>query len=102
MKKKRNIIILFFIGIIIVFFVLFRVVIYRETYTPGTDCKVVVGRFVHGYIGVVTDNCNYADCENKTKFVSGRLNTSNYQDLKKELANSDRTMGYGRVCQLFK
>jgi len=52
--RKANKVVLIIIGIIIVFFILFRVVIYTETFIPGTDCKVVVSRFTHHYFGVVT------------------------------------------------
>jgi len=100
--RKANKVVLIIIGIIIVFFILFRVVIYTETFIPGTDCKVVVSRFTHHYFGVVTNHCNYVDCKNESEFVSGKLNKKKYNALEKDLNDPNKINGDKMICHLFK
>ena len=100
-NRKAYKVILVLIGIIVLFFLLFKVFIYDDTLAPGKSCKIVISRITHGYIGKVTRHCSYGDDCDKTVFVSGRLNDSDYKKLKESKENPFQTIGDVDLCSLF-
>lgn len=101
--KKADKIVLIIIGIIVVFLLLFKVVIYDDTYIPGKSCNVVVGRFSHIYFGKVTRHCSAVDCKDDIKYISGRLNATEYKGMVKVLKKSKDINYAGEgACYYFK